>query len=142
MRPRPPDAAAAARALVGVPFRLHGRDERGLDCAGLVWLAARRAGAALPDGHDYDALPLLQAVVSRLARILPPAPPGIANGDLAVFSFARRHAHLGIVSAPMAGRLGVIHAYAPLGRVVEHGLDARWRRRLVRRFTFIDQSGG
>ena len=36
--------AAAARALVGVPFRLQGRDPAlGLDCVGLVGAAMRAA---------------------------------------------------------------------------------------------------
>lgn len=137
----PPDPAAAARALVGTPFRLHGRNERGLDCLGLAWLAARRCGVDLPDVHDYDALPPLAAVVPRLAAVLPSAGPIVKPGDLAVFAVAQRHAHLGIVSRLDGGRLGVIHAYAPLARVVEHGLDMRWRRRLVRRYRITVKEG-
>ena len=35
---------AAARAMLGVPFRLHGRSEAGVDCVGLAVLALGRAG--------------------------------------------------------------------------------------------------
>ena len=42
---------AAARALVGVRFRLHGRDAvHGLDCVGLVALAT---GRAAPTGYGW-----------------------------------------------------------------------------------------
>ena len=44
--------SAQALALVGAPFRLHGRsEETGLDCVGLVALAVARSGVrvgALP----------------------------------------------------------------------------------------------
>ena len=39
---RAAQVVAAARALVGVPFRLHGRDRDGLDCVGLAALALGR----------------------------------------------------------------------------------------------------
>lgn len=48
-----------ARKLIGIPFHHQGRNEHGLDCMGLVLLAAQRAGgdiptaAALPDTRDY-----------------------------------------------------------------------------------------
>lgn len=46
--------AAAARALVGVPFRLQGRDPAlGLDCVGLVGAAMRAAGYAPMMPGDY-----------------------------------------------------------------------------------------
>ena len=41
---RAAQVVAAARALVGVPFRLHGRDRDGLDCVGLAALALVRPG--------------------------------------------------------------------------------------------------
>lgn len=139
--PPPPDPVAAARALLGVPFRLHGRNARGLDCLGLAWLAARRCGVCLPDVHDYDQLPPVATVVPRLSAVLPAAGPTVDAGQLAVFAVAGRHAHLGIVSSLACGRFGVIHAYAPLGRVVEHGLDTRWRRRLICRFEITVKEG-
>ncbi|MEO8723144.1 MAG: peptidoglycan endopeptidase, partial [Sphingobium sp.] len=48
---------SAAQALVGAPFRLHGRSaETGIDCIGLVVLALERAGcrivAAAPEAYS------------------------------------------------------------------------------------------
>jgi len=46
--------AAAARALAGVPFRLHGRDPAiGIDCVGLALLSAREAGLSVPEPPPY-----------------------------------------------------------------------------------------
>ena len=35
--------------LVGIPYKLHGRDESGLDCYGLIWLIAKRNGTPIKD---------------------------------------------------------------------------------------------
>jgi hypothetical protein len=48
------ELAAQARALVGAPFRLHGRDpETGLDCLGVLAAALAACGisARLPNGY-------------------------------------------------------------------------------------------
>ncbi len=49
---RATQVVAAARALVGVPFRLHGRDRDGLDCVGVAALALGRTG---PGAYDCAA---------------------------------------------------------------------------------------
>jgi cell wall-associated NlpC family hydrolase len=35
--------------LVGVPYKVHGRDASGLDCFGLIWLLAKRNGTPIKD---------------------------------------------------------------------------------------------
>jgi len=35
--------------LIGIPYKIHGRDETGLDCFGLIWLIAKRAGKPVKD---------------------------------------------------------------------------------------------
>lgn len=61
--------AAAARALVGVRFRLHGRDVRhGLDCVGLVAAATGRTaptGYGWRSGDDARVAAMLDAVFVR-----------------------------------------------------------------------------
>jgi hypothetical protein len=54
-------------------------------------------------------------------------------GDLALFSVRDNPQHLAIVT-DYEGGLGMIHAYAPARRVVEHRLDDDWNSRLVKVF--------
>jgi cell wall-associated NlpC family hydrolase len=35
--------------LVGLPYKVHGRDESGLDCFGLIWLISLRNGTPIED---------------------------------------------------------------------------------------------
>ncbi|WP_448538144.1 peptidoglycan endopeptidase [Sphingobium yanoikuyae] len=108
--------AAAARALVGVPFRLQGRDPAlGLDCVGLVGAAMRAAGYApmmpgdygLRFGDDRRADDWAQAAGLRpvMAR---------AVGDMMLVRPGALHRHL-LILVPG----GFVHAHAGLRRVVE-----------------------
>jgi cell wall-associated NlpC family hydrolase len=108
------ELARAAAALVGVPWRLHGRDPAtGLDCIGLL-------GAAL--GQD-DGLPTGYPLrLRRLAGWLPdpaslgfvPACGGAHPGDVVLLRLGPAQHHLGIAADPS----GWIHAHAGLRRVV------------------------
>ncbi|OZA91045.1 NlpC/P60 family protein [Altererythrobacter sp. H2] len=109
--------AAAARALVGAPFRLHGRDPAtGLDCVGLVAAAFRDAGitAHPPVGYRLRNRDIT-AHLAMAARI-------------GLFSVTGEHRPGDVVLAvpgPWQHHLLVaadcrtfIHAHAGLGRVV------------------------
>lgn len=111
---------AAAQALVGVPFRMQGRDPAlGLDCVGLVGVALLRAGAAVTVPRDYAA--------SR-GRMVPGAVPaglaacdGTAAGDVLLCRVAATQLHLA-VRAPD----GIIHADALARRVVARPGAVPW----------------
>lgn len=108
-----------ARALVGTPFRLHGRDARGVDCVGLVALAWARPGE-IPTGYALrtcDPAVLegpLRAMRFRRRRKLKP-------GDILVLNAGPAQLHLGIWTGE-----SLIHADAALRRVVETPGWARW----------------
>lgn len=113
--PRGSAIVAAARSLVGTPFRPQGRGTEGLDCVGLVLAAAGAAGIRVeaPDdyvlGGDHSALAagsLPAAGCRRLAEALP--------GDVLLLRAAGGRRHLGIA----AGATWV-HADLRLHRVVE-----------------------
>lgn len=120
----------AARALVGVPFRLQGQcAQTGLDCVGLVQVALAGAGcrAVAPDhysvrGGRFAAFdqPLRQAGLRPVRREKP--------GDIVLVQAGVAQFHLMI--AVMGGH---VHAHAGLGRVVEMPgaspwpVIARWR---------------
>lgn len=119
------DAVRRARAAVGTPFRLHGRDARGLDCVGLVALAW---GLSVPTGYRMRTGD--PAVVARGAAALGLVEATTAlAGDVVLFASGPGQLHLGIDSGA-----GLIHADAGLRRVVERPgvapwpILARWRR--------------
>jgi hypothetical protein len=45
---------AAARKYLGAPFRLHGRDKKGIDCIQLILAVGRDFGLVVDDIPDYD----------------------------------------------------------------------------------------
>jgi len=102
----------AAMTLVGVPFRLHGRDPAsGLDCIGLVAETMARAGYAPVAPHGYSLrassiealLPFVSANGFRRVR---------KDGAIALVMVNPLQPHL-VVRAPG----GFVHAHAGIRRV-------------------------
>ncbi len=111
------ELADAANALVGAPFRLHGRDPAsGIDCVGLLGAALEAAGtrAQLPNGYSLRALflPDLDRFVSGCGLAL--ARGAIAPGDVLLMHIEPCQHHL-LISGVHGG---FIHAHASLGRVI------------------------
>lgn len=114
---------AAARAMVGAPFRLHGRSvEQGVDCVGLAALAFARAGRQVAPPRGYGLRSgnegvarawLAQAGLAAVAEGEP--------GDLALVRPGPLQLHLMLV---VPG--GHVHAHAGLGRVVEMPGESPW----------------
>lgn len=124
-------ALVAARAMVGVRFRLQGCDPAtGLDCVGLVWAAYAAAGRELVRPMGY---PLRGWSRERVEAALTAAdfalPAGAGSvGDVLLIALPARQYHLGLL-----GTGTFVHAHAGLRCVVETPLDAatrgaaRWR---------------
>ena len=109
----PASHVAAARALIGTPFRLQGRDRDGLDCIGLI-AAAHGLEAVAPRTYalrgtpvDHAAEVLDRHFVRRLA-----ASPQVA--DILLLQPGLAQLHLGLWTG-----VGLVHAHAGLRRVVE-----------------------
>lgn len=116
-----PRLADAALAMVGAPFRLHGRDPlTGLDCVGLVALALAQCGVrpAVPVGYTMRALDI-DAFLHLAERC------GLIEvereGDVVLASVHPLQPHL-LVAAPD----GYVHAHAGLGRVVVQPHPLPW----------------
>lgn len=117
--------AAAAERLVGVPFRLHGRDPAtGLDCIGVLAAALAAIGGTprLPTGYALRTFRVenLRAIATDcgLGRAIGPTEPG----DVLLVRPAACQLHLMIAASP--DRL--IHAHAGRGRVIAGPLPAHW----------------
>lgn len=124
--------AAAARSLLGVPFRLHGRDPAtGIDCVGLVLLSVRAAGfpVAEPPPYRVRSGGAAPAVAWMNALCLDEADDPAA-GDIVMAAVSPIQLHLMI-----DGGGAMIHAHAGLGRVVEMAWPAEWRLLSRRRVT-------
>ncbi len=128
---------AEARALLGVRFAHQGRHAaHGLDCLGLLMVVAERAGlrfgAVLPgalDQRDYGSRPDAVMLKARLDQWLMPRKGTAQPGDVLLLDIQGEPQHLALVSDyPLAGEVGMIHAYAPARKVVEHRYDAHWRQ--------------
>ena len=109
-----------ARALVGAPFRLHGRCARlGVDCVGLAMLALGRDDGA-PDtyglrmGDGSRAAAWLAAAGLRQVDDMQP-------GDLALVRAGPMQLHL-MIHVPG----GFVHAHAGLRRVVAMPGPSPW----------------
>lgn len=117
---------ARARALVGVRFRLHGRDPAtGLDCVGVVACATgieARTGYALRGGDPREIEAGLRA--AGFVRVERAAP-----GDVLVMRPAAGQLHVGVRT-----RRGLVHADLALRRVIERPGEPQeevigiWRR--------------
>lgn len=127
-----------ARAL-GTPFRAKGRDWRGVDCWGLVYLAYRELrGVDLPTyADDYAERDLrgsraLGGLVAREAeswRLVRAAgePSGAEDIlDVVVLRLGGRPVHVGLY----LGEGRFLHAEEKIGVVVERLASPMWARRL------------
>ena len=122
----PGDALAdAALALVGRPFRLHGRDPvTGLDCVGLVAAALAATGrrpAALT-GYGLRNIGVDQWLPLASQSGLEHASAPVCAGDVMLFALGFAQHHLVIA----ADASNVIHAHAGLRRVVRQPRDPAW----------------
>ncbi len=118
------EIADAALALVGVPFRLHGRDPRiALDCLGLV-AAATDNTANVPARCSPRSLrrDRADAIACALGLVPTSQTAAIAPGDVLMFEPAPCHHHLAVALDPHR----IVHAHAGLGRVALGPIPADW----------------
>lgn len=115
--------AREALGLLGVPFRFQGRSaETGVDCVGLIALAARRAGYrgdaperyALRGGELRQFEDWLEA--GGLRRV-----ENMVRGDVVLVKAAARQFHLMLHTGS-----GFVHAHAGLRKVVEMRGKSPW----------------
>lgn len=137
----------AARGWIGTPYRHQAACRgAGCDCLGLVrglWREVRGAEPETPPAYSVDwSEPARQELLwQAAARHLVTRPlTAEAPGDVILFRMREGSVakHLGIVASTGVGAT-FIHAYSGHG-VVEGALSAPWRRRIVARFAFPEES--
>jgi len=123
--------------LAGVRFAHQGRSAGGLDCLGLLIATAEVAGltfdgqsAASLDVPSYGTKPDTRMLKAKLdSHLHAVSHADIREADIVLLRIEGSPQHLALITDyPMAGELGMIHAYAPARMVVEHRYDPHWRR--------------
>ena len=109
--------AIAAEALIGSPFRLHGRNPKtGLDCIGVLAAALGATGnpGTLPNGYSLRnrRLPDTDGLAANCGLV--PATGDCVAGDIVMCRVSPCQFHLAIA----LGSDSFVHAHAGLGRVV------------------------
>jgi cell wall-associated NlpC family hydrolase len=126
----------AARAYLGVPFLHQGRDPRvGIDCVGLLVQSAKDCGWESLLAHDFTGYARNPAhgELERRLRDALGRPPACCPrpGDVVSIDFKGQTRHVAIVGVLPDGRLSLIHTYNAPAKVIEHGLDEKWRKRIT-----------
>lgn len=125
------ELVAVARSWIGIPFRHQGRNRLGVDCGGLLLAVAEEAGLSTVPPGTYSMSPDPTLIAQALTDNCDAVPlSSVQPGDILHFTFAGEPRHVGLASD-----VGVIHAWAKPGKVVEHRLDEVWRKRLVAAYT-------
>lgn len=116
-----------ARGMIGTPFLHRGRTSAGLDCAGLVIVAWRKATGRTEDVLDYPERPndgVVSARASSFAERIRIEDAG--PGDVLIMRFGGESSHLGILTDD-----SVIHSSRPYRGVVEQKLTSAIRKHVV-----------
>lgn len=136
----PEAVVAAARAWIGTPFReqcwVKGKNG-GADCVGLGIGVGEDIGD-LPDGFSitYKQWPEKRRMQRECQTYLRHVPiDKMQAGDVVLIQTVEEPHHMGILSDYRDG-FGIIHALKARGRVVEHRLDARWRKSIVAAYRY------
>ncbi|MDO9007218.1 MAG: NlpC/P60 family protein [Deltaproteobacteria bacterium] len=124
---------AAARECIGTPFAHQGRIiNKALDCAGVAVHVFDSMGCEVDQPAAYSRTPnnaMLEYWADRQPFLTRETIP--QAGDILLMRFAGEPQHVAIFTGE-----NLIHAYEAIGRVVEHRLDAKWRKRIVRAYRF------
>jgi cell wall-associated NlpC family hydrolase len=117
------EIVARARALVGVRFRLQGRDpEHGLDCIGVMMMATRIPAARVRRNYGLHACdPDEMHGQFEEAGFIRIAPAAAGQGDMLVVRPGPTGLHVVILTGS-----GYLHADARLRKVVEVPGEVPW----------------
>lgn len=131
------DIVVTARGFIGVPYMHLQRNQRFMDCVGLVIAVARKYNLGDYAREDYARIPDPIHMEKNLRDRLDFIDPSRAKpGDIYWISFAGTPRHVGIIGDHPSGDQSLIHAYAEAKKVVEHRIDKKWQRRICGAFSY------
>lgn len=118
------------RSWVGTPWVHQGRNRNGVDCVGLILVAAHRLGLTTFDYRYYGRAPLGDTLI-RLCDEHMLRKHVAEPGDVLLMRLSRYPQHFAVLVEP--GR--IVHARGETGRVVETQMPGSWWRRVVGVYT-------
>lgn len=135
-----------ARTYINTPFAHQGRVRGvGLDCVGLPLMIAEELGLVDTKGrqingllyHSYTGQPVDTLVLDCcIEHLMRKSVTQLRPGDVVCMRVETVPCHVGIYDE-VNGQPWLIHAYSGgESKVVEHGIDYRWRRRITAAFEF------
>jgi len=138
------DIVAYARTLLGTPFHMNARVPRvGIDCAGVLVLAARRCCPFVPEDFDlppYTGTPDGHTMIEWCNKYMgaPVTKAMMQPGDACVMRTANYPQHLGVIGRHAHGGLSLIHASnsASPPRVIETTLVWLPNQRFIAAYQF------
>lgn len=134
---RADDIVAAARALIGTPFRHQGRlPQVGLDCAGLGIVVAKSIGIEIKDYTGYPRTPfdgMLKKMFDEQENLQQIGIHDIESGDVLLLRITAAPQHVAIY----VGNGYMVHAYQAIGKVAEQRIDEIWTRKIVAAYRFV-----
>lgn len=101
----------------------------GIDCVGLIIMAASDIGIQVPDMPGYRRSPDGPKFVEHIRASSVPASEPLP-GTFGIFRDGSQPCHVGIF-AEMHGGVSLIHAYAGTGQVMEEMFDHDWPKKLI-----------
>ena len=135
------DFHTAAHKYIGVPFKHHGRTMRGLDCVGLLILAARDCGYDRYQDFTYGREPrdsVLQGILQD--HFGPPVDRDPQINDVVLLRLSAKYepSHVGIITFHPYG-LGIIHAYGAIERVAYQLFTAKLAAKIAGVYQWPEQ---
>lgn len=127
-------AVAEARSYVGCKWRHRGRSRFGIDCVGLIVAATAAGGVQMRDRRDYGREPFEAGLEREMGEHFgsPLAECDWRPGDVVMMRWENRPeaGHVGLLGDGPGGSLTLIHSHS-MSSVIEHGIDAHWRRLIL-----------
>jgi cell wall-associated NlpC family hydrolase len=123
------DLVEAARTWLGVRWVHQGRSRTGVDCIGLIIVTAEECGLATEDMLGYRRTVEPERFMESIRRQTTPAADP-EPGNIGIFRGGNQPCHVGIF-AEKHGAVTLIHAYAPLGVVLEEPFIHQWPSNLI-----------